>query len=153
MFTALHSYINAIESVVKLFEKIRDQQRKQRVLDAPFGDTLQKVAVAQEHLVEALEAMDIIREQAVTERSKLDSLLTEVEQKRKLYRKTTVDLETTQDLLDKDQEKLRSALGINTSREKFIGFVSGVIASITATAIWYLGSMLWTWFSMLQANQ
>ena len=143
-------YINLIEKLIEFFEKKR---RKQKALNTPLGETLQKVETAQEHLTDALESIDVIREQVVSERGQLDNLLAEVEQKRKQYNETTSDLKTTQELLNKDQEKLRTALGVNSSREKIIGFISGVIASIFATAIWFSGSKLWDWVvSLLQTN-
>jgi hypothetical protein len=135
-------YINLIE---KLIEFIEGKRRKQKALNTPIGETLLKVETAQKHLTDAIEAIDIIKEQVVIERAQLDTLLTEVEQKREQYKEATSDLRTTQELLNQDQEKLRAALGVNSSREKLIGFISGVIASIFATAIWVFGSKLLSW--------
>jgi hypothetical protein len=133
-------YISLIE---RLIEFIEGKRRKQKALNTPLGETLQKVETAQAHLTDAIESIDVIREQVVTERQELDGLLAEVQKKREQYKEATNDLETTQQLLNQDQEKLRTALGVNSSREKIIGFVSGVIASIVATAIWVFGPKLW----------
>lgn len=139
-------YINLIE---KLIDLVEGKRRKEKALNTPLGETLQKVEAAQEHLTDAIEAIDIIRDQVVSERSQLDVLLNEVEQKKTQYKEATSDLKTTKELLNHDQEKLRTALGVNSSREKIIGFLSGIIASVLATAIWVFGSKLWEWVSSM----
>ena len=139
-------YISLIERAIEFLE---GKKRKQKALNTPLGETLKKVEKAQEHLTEAIESIDVIREQVVAERQELDSLLAEVQRKREQYKETTNDLEATQDLLKQDQEKLRVALGINSPREKIIGFVSGVVASTVATALWVNGPKLWALFTSL----
>jgi chromosome segregation ATPase len=139
--------INSISLYIDLVEKIIDfiegKRRKQRAMDTPLGDTLKKVEVAQEHLTDAIESIDVIREQVVAEKGQLDTLLAEVASKRLEYKETSSDLKATQNLLNQDQRKLRTALGVNSSREKIVGFVSGIVASIIATAIWVSGSTIW----------
>lgn len=137
-------YINLFEKIIELIE---GKRRKQKALETPLGETLQKVEIAQEHLTDAIEAIDVIREQVVSERKQLDILLAEVEKKRTQYNEATNDLQTTQQLLNQDQEKLRTALGVNSSREKIIGFLSGIVASIIATVIWVLGSKVWSYIA------
>ncbi len=132
-------YIDLIE---RIFEFIEGRRRTKKVMQTPLGETLEKVSVAQQHLTDAIESIDVIRQQVVAERTQLDQLLAEVENKRAQYNEATSDLKATQNLLTQDQEKLRAALGVNSSREKLIGFLSGIIASIIATAIWVLGSSL-----------
>lgn len=135
---SLSLYINLVEKIIEIIE---GKKRKKKALNTPLGETLKKVETAQEHLTDAIEAIDVIREQVVTERSQLDTLLSEVEQKKIQYKEATSDLKHTQQLLNQDQEKLRNALGINSSREKIIGFISGVIASLIAAIIWKFGGM------------
>lgn len=132
-------YIDLIERV---FEFIEGKRRTKKVMQTPLGETLQKVTVAQQHLTDAIESIDVIREQVMAERTQLDQLLAEVEKKKAQYNEATSDLRATQNLLTQDQKKLRTALGVNSSREKLIGFLSGIIASTIATAIWVLGSNL-----------
>lgn len=139
IFELLSAYFKLIES---LLEHIGRRSRNRKARSVPIGETLQKVELAQEHLTEAIAAIDVIREQVVSERGQLDSLLAEVEKKKQQYREATQDLETTQNLLEQDQDRLRTALGVNTSKEKIVGFVSGVIASILATALWVFGTAL-----------
>ena len=91
---------------------------------------------AQEHLTDAIEAIDIIRKQVILERTQLDTLLLEVEHKKAQYNEASKDLKDAKQLLNQDQEKLRKVLGINSKREKIIGFISGIIASLIAALIW-----------------
>jgi len=148
ILNSISAYIDLIERIIEFVERVN---RKKKISKAPLGDTLLKVESAHEHLTDAIEAIDLIREQAISERTRLDALLSEVEQKRNEYNEATKDLEITQDLLNRDREKLQSSLGINTTREKLIGFISGVVASIFATAIWVLGPKLWRWVQTLMS--
>lgn len=132
-------YIDLIERV---FEFIEGRRRTKKLMQTPLVETLQKVTVAQQHLTDAIESIDVMREQVVAERTQLNKLLAEVEKKKAQYNEATSDLRATQNLLTQDQKKLRTALGVSYSREKLIGFFSGIIASIIATAIWALGSSL-----------
>ena len=129
------SYINFIEFLLGTFP----DKKSVRALDLPLGETLLKIESAHKHLTDVIEGIDIIRDQVMTEKTQLDRLIAEVEQKKTQYNEAANDLETTQQLLSKDQEKLRTVLGVDSSREKIIGFTSGVIASVIATAIWVLG--------------
>ena len=139
-------YINLIEKVIDLIE---GKKRKRKALETPLGETLNKVETAHEHLTDAIESIDVIREQVVAEKTQLDILLKEVESKREQYHDATNDLNLTQKLLNQDQEKLRSALGVNSSRQKIVGFISGIVASVIATAIWVGGSKLWPYIQTL----
>ena len=60
----------------------------------------------------------------------------EVENKKAQYNEASKDLKDAKQLLNQDQEKLRKVLGINSKREKIIGFISGIIASLIAALIW-----------------
>jgi len=136
---SLSLYINLIE---KLIDLVEGKKRKKKALNTPLGETLKKVETAQEHLTDAIEAIDVIREQVISERTQLDTFLSEVEHKKVQYKEATSDLKDTQQLLNQDQEKLRTALGINSKREKIIGFISGIIASLIAALIWKFGGVL-----------
>ena len=72
----------------------------------------------------------------ILERTQLDTLLLEVEHKKAQYNEASKDLKDAKQLLNQDQEKLRKVLGINSKREKIIGFISGIIASLIAALIW-----------------
>lgn len=140
MLNSLNIYIDLIE---KIFELIERKKRKNKVLTSPIGDTLHKVEKAQEHLTDAVEAIGIIKNQAIKEKDQLDNLLAEVQQKRQQYEDVKEDLNLTKDLLNKNKDKLKAALGINSTRDRLMGFISGVIASVLATAIWVFGSKIW----------
>ena len=153
----LNSSINTLHLYIILVEKIIDfiegKRRKRKVMSTPLGETLEKVDEAQNHLTDAIESIDVIKHQVTMEREALDSLLGEVSKKREQYNKATSDLELTQELLNQDQDKLRIVLGFNSSREKIVGFISGVIASILATAIWVAAPKMWNWLvSIIQSS-
>ncbi|MCC6798200.1 MAG: hypothetical protein IT366_24010 [Candidatus Hydrogenedentes bacterium] len=134
IFTA---YIRLIEHALNIF--IRERARSQ-VSQTAIGETIVKVELAQQQLSEAALAIDAVKNQIQSERVKLDSLLSEVEAKRSEYQKATTELCTTQELLEKDKIALRAALGINERRTQIIGFISGVIASICAAALWKIAT-------------
>jgi len=142
MVDVIKLYINLIERVFELLEKKKSRRRISR---STFNETINKVETAQNNLADAVEAIEIIKEEVISEKAKLDDLLKDVQRKRNEHERTSSELKTAQELLEKDQEKLKVALGINTTRDRILGFVGGVVASIVATALWILGSNLSFW--------
>ncbi len=95
----LSLYINLIE---KLIDIVEGKKRREKVLKTPLGETLTKVETAQEHLTDAIEAIDIIRKQVILERTQLDTLLLEVENKKAQYNEASKDLKDAKQLLNQD---------------------------------------------------
>jgi chromosome segregation ATPase len=157
----LFNYINAIESLLRwLSQRIRVLRfgpleiELRRKAETEFDATFQKIEKARENLTEAVTALDDLRDRYADEQERLTNLLNDVKQKRAEYAKATGDLTKTRELLRADQETLRRVLGINDRRSKIIGFVSGVLASLIATLLWFGGSKIWNligaWIKTIQ---
>jgi hypothetical protein len=108
-----------------------------------YDETLQKISAAQAHLSQAVESIDSIRTEFTAEKSRLDALLEEIKARRQEYEQAAADLETARDLLGKDKNRLRSALGLDERRGRLSGFVAGVLASLMASFLWAKGPELW----------
>ena len=157
----LFNYINAIESLLRwLSQRIRVLRfgpleiELRRKAETEFNATFQKIEKARENLTEAVTALDDLRDRYADEQERLTNLLNDVKQKRAEYDKATGDLTKTRELLRADQETLRRVLGINDRRSKIIGFVSGVLASLIATLLWFAGFKIWNligaWIKTIQ---
>ena len=125
-----------------LYTHLDKRHRRKEIVKSPIGETIEKVEIAQNHLTDAIEAISLIKEQAIEERHRLDVLLEEVKKKHEEHSQAVQELETAQDLLDQNRENLRSVLGISPARERIIGFFSGVAASIVASGLWVFGGFL-----------
>ncbi|WP_319521684.1 hypothetical protein [uncultured Desulfosarcina sp.] len=122
-------------------------------LDNSYNATLKKINDAQTQFSEAVEAIELLKSEYLEENERLGNLMNEVKTKKAEYEKTSNKLDLTKDMLQKDQEALKKVLGIDERRSKIAGFLSGVIASIVATAIWVYGPKIWKWIIALATNQ
>ena len=116
----LSLYINLIE---KLIDIVEGKKRREKVLKTPLGETLTKVETAQEHLTDAIEAIDIIRKQVILERTQLDTLLLEVENKKAL----AVIIGGDNDVFDMEHELIKDEL--DDIFEKFPDYLKYVTTS------------------------
>lgn len=142
----LASYIRLFEllfqSIERVYAHFDKRHRRMKIVKSPLGETIEKVEIAQNHLSDAIEAISLIKEQAVDERHRLDKLLEEVKKKHEEHSQAVQELETAQDLLSQNKVNLRSVLGISPVRERIIGFFSGVVTSMFASGLWVFGSFL-----------
>jgi septal ring factor EnvC (AmiA/AmiB activator) len=158
------SYIDSIELIIKVFQKlIRRNLKSIRVgpieielkksVDNSYNATLKKINDAQTHFSEAIEAIELLKTEYLEENERFGNLMNELKTKKAEYEKTSNELDLTKNMLQKDQEALKKVLGIDERRLKIAGFLSGVIASIVATAIWVYGPKIWKWIIALVTNQ
>ena len=149
----LSLYIDTVEQLVRLlsrhFRSVRFgplELELRRKTEREFDVTFAKIEKARTNMAEAVTALDDLRDQYTTEQDRLTKLLAEVKEKRAEYATATSDLVKTRELLQRDQDSLRRILGINDRRSKIVGFISGVLASLVATALWFLLPKLWQAF-------
>ena len=158
------SYIDSIELIIKVLQKIIRRNLKsirlgpielelKKSVDNSYNATLKKINDAQAHFSDAIEAIEILKSEYLEENERLNDIMNEVKKKKSEYEKTSNELDLTKDMLQKDQEALKKVLGIDERRSKIAGFLSGVIASIFATAIWVYGPKIWKWIVTLATNQ
>ncbi len=158
--SVLADYINAVELGLRYLSRYFRTVRLGPVsielrtaAEKQFGGTIEKIARAQENLTEAIAAIDDVKAKYTDEKKGLDELIGQVRLKRAEYELAAQDLVKTKELLAEDQERLRRLLGLNDRRSKIVGFISGVLASLAAAAIWFVVPHLWRLVAAVIAAQ
>jgi len=150
----LLQYINGVEAVVDLLNKILARHFKSIKIGsieiqlrgdaaAAYEATFAKIEKAQANLAEAVDTLDVLKMEYTQESSRLAKLLEEVQRKRTEYRDATKELTFLQNLTEKERNQLKRSLGVDDRKSKVIGFVSGVLASVIATALWVGVPKMW----------
>lgn len=95
--------------------------QRPRNIPEVYQETEEKIEKAQENFEEAVDALDRLRTHIETEGRRLESLMAELQEKKK-------EREVTEELLEQDQEALKKSLGLRSAQ--VYGFIGGVIASV-----------------------
>src|SRR5574340_260910 len=128
--------------------------------DSDFGDAFKvlagsaspddpaaKLELARRQLLEALDAIDSLKMQYSHYRDRLDVVVKELSQKQLEYGDIVVINDSARRLLARDQGRLQDLLGITalraSRRGRIVGFASGVVASLVATAIAFGLQLAW----------
>ena len=158
--SVLATYINVVEQALRYLSRYFRTVRLGPVsielrtaAEREFGQTIEKIARAQENLTEAIAAIDDVKTKYTDEKTRLDELIAQVRIKRAEYERAAQDLVRTKELLAEDQERLRRLLGLNDRRSKIVGFISGVLASLTTAVIWFVLPWLWRLIAAAAATQ
>jgi DNA repair exonuclease SbcCD ATPase subunit len=150
----LLAYIDGVEFILRILRKALSKYLRvirvgpvelelKGATARSYDETFRKISEAKQHLSEAVESLDSLKAQYADENNRLGSLLHDVKQKRSEYETASQELRLTKDLLAKDRDALRKALGIDERRGKIAGFVGGVAASLVATVVWVWLPHLW----------
>jgi hypothetical protein len=152
----LSKYVDLVEVALKLLSRVFRSVRVgpfgfelRTEVEDEFGQTLEKIAKAQQNLAEAISAIDEVKTKYVDENQRLEEVVQQVRAKRAEYQQARLDLTTARALLAQDRETLRRSLGINDRRSKVVGFISGVLASLVAAVIWVAAPSLWKLLTLL----
>lgn len=99
-----------------------------------------KIEAARSNLVEAIEAIDELRDKAEENKRDLAALTEKLSRTEAQKASVDMQLSTLRDLAALDTQSVRQSLGIPTRlqiwRERLIAFASGIVASVVASAIW-----------------
>ena len=147
----LVSYINLIDWLIDTTKKLTVKSTKpihvgpfeirlRKGTPEAYEATFKKIAEAQESLSEGVAALDSLKADYGAERDRLTKLMDDVKKKREECQTANQDLVLTQDILKEDRDRLKRILGVDDTRSKIIGFVSGVLASLIAAGLWFAGS-------------
>lgn len=143
----LINYIDGIEAVGNILYKYLGKRFKSLKVgplelqlrgetEKTHEATLAKLQNAHTSLAEAVEAIDVIRFECATESDRLAKLVEDINTKRAEAKATNDELSYLQKLTDEERNLLKTSLGVNDKRSKIAGFISGVLASVLATALW-----------------
>jgi chromosome segregation ATPase len=112
-----------------------------------IDERIEKLDVAREHLADALLAIDDLKNTAKDSKIELAELQNRFTVLEEQKASAESKLEEIQIVTRSDIEAFRTLAGIpNVRRERFIGFVSGLVASLIATAIIFLSKYGWGYF-------
>jgi len=118
---------------IEFFPKIEDSSIDSRIL---------KIDEARNNLTSALSAIDELKTSAERNRAELQAIRHELEQTAAHKASAEQELDAVKKMAAADVEVFRRVVGIPSRRdigkERLIGFVIGVLASLLATFIWWL---------------
>lgn len=142
-------YISLIEKVVSAFLGRRvslDVFSDSQSLD----ERIAKIEEARNNLFEALQAVDDLRRTADENKQELKEALEKLTQMESQKASLSTELAEIQKIKNADVGAFRDLIGIPTAKDKwwerFIGFVSGIVASIIASALWIFGTNIVKYF-------
>lgn len=108
---------------------------------------IQKIDAARRNLCEALDAIDELKAAAEENKTELSIALELLNTVRTDQKSAERELTAVRDIAKSDIEVFQRLAGVPSqkqiAKERFVGFLLGVTASIVAAAIWQLGA--WTW--------
>jgi hypothetical protein len=110
--------------------------------EASVDERIAKIDVARDNLLEGLQAIDELKREAQENKRELAiaiQTIENLEQERSVAEK---ELRAIRGIADADTSMLRKVIGVPSQtqiwKERLFGFVSGVMASVVASFIWWL---------------
>lgn len=102
-----------------------------------IDERLQKIDEAKEALRQGITAIDELKFGAEQNKHELESALLELNDVKHKHKLAESELDRIRQVMRNDIAAFRAVAGIpNTMKERMIGFVSGVVASVFASLIW-----------------
>lgn len=118
--------------------------------DAPhegIDARLEKIEVARKNLADALDAMDELRAAAESNKAELANALQRLSDAKEQRASAERELKEVQSIAQADVEVFRRLAGVPSkleiAKERFIGFLIGLLASIVASGLWWVFAKLW----------
>ena len=112
-----------------------------REAELSIDDRIRKIDKARENLVDGLAAIDELRQSAEQNKKEVQQALGQLAQLEEDKRNLQAKLESTRQIIGSDVQAFRDIAGIPSPsavrRERVIGFVSGVVASVVASGLLY----------------
>ncbi|MCB1589223.1 MAG: hypothetical protein KDI56_10010 [Xanthomonadales bacterium] len=109
-----------------------------------IDERIAKIEIAKELLIQAVATMDDLRKTAESNKREVRATLAQLQEVGGKREAAKSELMQVRRLASADIEVFRKVAGIPSPaqirRERLLGFVLGVLASIAATAIWWLAS-------------
>lgn len=110
----------------------------------PIDARIAKIDEAKANLQEALTALGELSADAERNKAELTRALEGLQEARAAHASEAEQLNQIKNIAQSDVEAFRRIAGIAPMRERIIGFVAGVFASLFAAAIWQIGAAILT---------
>jgi len=105
-------------------------------------DRIAKIDDAKSNLQDALSALSELKSEAETNKAELEEALRRLAEARAGHAAEAEQLEQIRAIAEADITAFRRMAGINPARERLIGFLGGVAASLIAAGLWKVGELL-----------
>jgi hypothetical protein len=104
----------------------------------PRDERIAKIDVARENLQDALSALAELKTEAEQNKIALDEAIRRLDETKAGHAKEAQQLRQIRAIAEADIATFRRMAGINPARERFVGFLGGVAASLIAAGVWKL---------------
>lgn len=112
-----------------------------------IDERIAKIDIARENLAESLRAIDELKVAAEDNKKELQEALAKFQLLEKQKANAEIELQEIKRIAQADVETFRKLAGVPTEpevrKERIIGFVSGVLASLFAAGLIYVGNYAW----------
>ena len=124
-----------------------------RKISAPIDERIKNIDIARDNLLEGLKAIDELKKSAAENKTELEVALEKLGKIEKEKQSAEEELREVKNIASSDIDAFRKIAGIPDKSEKrrdqFVGFFSGVIASLIASGIIFGWSSAWEYISTI----
>ena len=146
-------YVKAIEWLMHRFDvKFRGVKLGPIEIDlkaraeSSYDETLKKIDETKQHLSDAIMHIDTMKSEIISKKHQLDEVIGLIQDREREKEQLEEEYRVSQQLRDEEAERLRTLLGVTDLQKsrtgKLAGFISGVLASLLAAAIFAAVSLL-----------
>lgn len=148
---ALYLYINEVEKLLRTKVHITGGSDGLRIrLEEPSEQTIDeriaKIDAARTNLVDGLKAIDELKATAEENKLELNRALERLDELQAERQSAESELEDIRQIASADVTSFRRVIGIPSKseirRQQFVGFISGVVASLVTVGILWFGSIV-----------
>ena len=151
----LYLYFELIDRIFRVTLRIRSDSsgisvsfHDPKTLSSPIDERIKKIDSARENLVESLKAIDELKSTTHENKKELEEVLKKLGHIEKEKRSVEQELEKIRKITNSDIEIFRKLAGVpddsDRKKERVVGFISGIVASLIASAIIFGGATLWS---------
>jgi len=147
MILELETLITAyIELIGKIFKKFKINKVNLLGIEISFDnqtgtidERIKKIEDAKQNLIDGLAAIEELEKEAENNKKEVTAALLQLEELKRSRNDIEIELEETKEIISSDVNAFRKVAGVPSNRqfrkERMLGFVSGVIASLIASGI------------------
>jgi hypothetical protein len=115
-----------------------------------IDERIAKIDAARANLAEALSAIDELKAAANANKADLEAALEQLGQTQEAHSAAVRELSVVRQIADSDVEVFRRLAGVPSpsqiAKERALGFLFGVVASLLASGLWWAIAKLWPIF-------
>jgi hypothetical protein len=108
-------------------------------------ERIARIDVARANLQDALDALGDLKSEAEANKVELEHVMRDLGEAKAGHAAQTEQLLQIRAIAEADVATFRKMAGIHPTRDRFVGFVGGVGASLIAAGLWKLGEFLLHW--------